>query len=734
MCGLAGVAAFGGAELGDATDSLLRAMTRAVAHRGPDEQVTLREGPLGLGFTRLALVAPDAGDQPLWDPDRRVVWMANGEVYNHASLERGLASGAAMRTRSDCEVLGHLYLEHGRDFLRAVNGMFAIVLYEVARRRLVLARDRFGIKPLYLHRNADRVVFASEIKALFQDPGTPRAVDWHAALASPFLQSTPALTDAAVVSWFTGVEYIEPGTVVEIDLTDGRTSTHRYWTFPGDRPPLGDDREVVEEYRRLLAASVADCASADAELGLFLSGGVDSSAVAALAARTTAIQTFTVLHPSTVESGDAYYADLLTRRLGLDSHQVYMPHDRVPTTEEWRRFLWLMEHPMAGAEAYLKHELHRYARAVRPGLKGMLLGAASDEFNGGYSSEIAAGGGWDAFMANLATMVHNGAIRGDAAARAWDEVLGAPVLRTREPATDAYLRYLDHECRKIHQYNLWHEDRSAAGSGIEARVPFLDHRLVELVTSLPPERRRLLLWDKRILRDAVADLLPAEVAEREKTPFVLGRGVEHTHRMLLRMLNQSRRELVRDAFRGPAAAHFLDQEVIHQMLDGMAHGVGLSAVDFVLRLVNLGLLDAMLAELPPAIVDQPVPAVLSAWSGADLAADGGREVTRQVMPRVAVADDAVLSWLEHVLILEAVDGSGERFIIHNGAIEYVVDDDAPHWRDLLAKIDGKRSLRELLQSVDARHEDVVDDLTEAFDAGLLVAVEPARAGVPDLGL
>lgn len=724
MCGLAGMAALGGTSLTDASDQVLAAMTRAVSHRGPDEQVTVREGPVGLGFTRLALVAPDAGDQPIWTTGRRVVLIANGEVYNHRELARGLASGAPMRTGSDCEVLPYLYEERGRDFLRDVNGMFAVVLYDVPRRRLVLARDRFGIKPLYFHRDRERIVFASEIKALFQDPRTPRSIDWRRALASPVLQSAPALTGAEPVSWFTGIEYVPPGMVIEIDLEDGRTSTFRYWEFPGSRPDLSEsDEEVIEEYGRRLAVSVADCASADAELGLFLSGGVDSAAVAALAARTTTLQTFTVLNPATLNSGDAYHAHLVARRLGMPNHQVHVPHDHCPTPQEWLRFLWLMEHPMAGAEAYLKYELHRYARAVRPDLKGMLLGAASDEFNGGYSTDIAGGGGWSTFLDNLSLMVRRGEARSDVAVSAWNETLGAPVLRTVPWSTgdDDYLRYLACEYRKIHQYNVWHEDRSAAGSGIEARVPFLEHRLVELVTAIPPSRRRNLLWDKRILREAVRGLLPREVTEREKVPFVHGPGVRHTQRMLVRLLSQYGRELVAAALRSPAAREHLDADAIHAMIDGMVAGTGAESVDLLLRLVNLGLLDGMLAELPPAIVDQPAPPVPTVWAGADFETDGGLAVARQVLTRPDVPAQVVLAWAEDVFVLESVDGSGLRFLVRDGALEYVVDRSSPSWHAMVSQIDGERTLADLLAFVRARYADVAGPLEEAIDTGLLCA-------------
>ncbi|HZM75060.1 MAG TPA: asparagine synthase (glutamine-hydrolyzing) [Candidatus Limnocylindrales bacterium] len=719
MCGLAAVALLDGVELSHSTvDPLLEAMTRAVAHRGPDNQVTVRCGCVGFGFARLALVAPEAGDQPLRTPDGQIALIANGEVYNHRELERGLPRGRRMQTGSDCEVLAHLYQLRGREFLADVRGMFAIILHDATRNRLVLARDRFGIKPLYFHRNAKRIVVASEIKGLFADSDTPREIDWTGALSSQALQSRPALCDAMPITWFRGIETVEPGTVVEIDLEDGRESVYRYWEFPGQRPMLGaTDEDVTEEYLRLLTESVTECATADAELGLFLSGGVDSAAVAALAASQRTLDTFTILSPATVVSGDAYFADLVARQFGLPNHQVYVPADHCPTVHDWLRFVWLMENPMVGAEAYLKHELHRYARAASPGLKGMLLGAASDEFNAGYSTDLAGGGGWGQFTANLAAMAQRGD-RDDPAASAWMDAVGAAVLRgPHRPKTDVYLRYLNSEYRKIYQYNVWHEDRSAAGSGIEARVPFLDHRLVELVAAIPPRRREGLLWDKRILRNAVAGLLPAAVAERPKVPFVHGEGVQHTQQMLLRLLVRDGCDLVRLAMSTAGAREHLDTDAIERLVDGFRHGIGVDRVDFVVRLVNLGVLEHELSHLPPPIVDRPVPRLLERWSGPELRLESGRAAADVVLRRPKFSSDTVIDWARDVLVLDAPDGS--RFILRDGSIEYIVEAEAAAWHAMCGLIDGKKSLQDVLTATASEYPDVELELLEAMDAGLI---------------
>ncbi|MBK3569765.1 asparagine synthase (glutamine-hydrolyzing) [Streptomyces sp. MBT62] len=430
MCGLAGLARIDGSQLTPDADALLARMADVISHRGPDDRDILRQGPVGLAFTRLSLVGPDNGNQPLTSADGSLVLIANGEVYNHRELTARLPAGS-VRTASDCEVLLPLYQRHGKDFLDSVRGMYAVVLWDRRADQLVLARDRFGVKPLYYHRTAERIVFGSEIKTLFADADTPRSLDWATALAHPAMTAAPHLAAPQPVSWFQDIHLVPAGCVVRIDLSNGTTTTHRYWDFPGETPELSaSDDELVEEYGRLLAESVAECATADTELGLFLSGGVDSASVAALAARhTEQLHTFTVLSGATYSNGDAEHAAQVARFLGLPNHQVLFDADRIPDPAEWRRLVWLTETPECGPEQFYKHELHRYAKLARPDLRGMLLGSASDEFNGGYSPDLAGGGTWQDFQAHLGDMALRGALLDRPDLAPWWERAGRPLLR-----------------------------------------------------------------------------------------------------------------------------------------------------------------------------------------------------------------------------------------------------------------------------------------------------------------
>ncbi|WP_069742988.1 asparagine synthase (glutamine-hydrolyzing) [Streptomyces sp. EN23] len=723
MCGLAGLARIDGSDLRPDADGLLSRMADIISHRGPDDRELLRKGPVGLAFTRLSLVGPDDGAQPLVSADGDLVLIANGEVYNHQELASAFPAGT-VRTSSDCEVLLPLYRKHGADFLDTVRGMFAVVIYDRRANQLVFARDRFGVKPLYYHRNAERIVFGSEIKALFSDGATPRRVDWKAALTHPMMTAAPHLREAEPVTWFEDIHLVPAGTVVRIDLADGATTQHRYWNFPAEGPEAsGTDEEIVERYGELFAQSVAECATADTEIGLFLSGGIDSASVAALAARhTDSLHTFTVLSGATYRNGDAENGAFVADFLGLPNHQVLFDADRVPGIEEWKRLLWLSETPECGPEQFYKHELHRYAKAARPELRGMLLGAASDEFNGGYSPDLAGGGDWRDFEAHLRGMSRRGALLDVPALGAWWEQIPHPVLRDDAvhhhlgtTAKDPYAQYLLREWRKIQQYNCWHEDRTAAGSGVEARVPFLDHRLVELCASVPADRRGRLLWDKRILRAAVTGLLPQRIVEREKVPFFYGPGDVHTFRTFSRMLAQDGGALLEEALSTDEARRHLDADGLRTMVAHLSDAPSID-VQLVLRLVNLGLLARMAEDMPPPLVTTsagPVPQSLtvSDWDAERV----GVEERIGVAP--SLAPGLVVGLAPEVLLLSAPGEDGIWFLAVNGTLEYVVDEEP--WLSFLRAVDGRRPLGEILTDCGIELGAVRDDLVGAMEHGLL---------------
>ncbi|MFF2775538.1 asparagine synthase (glutamine-hydrolyzing) [Streptomyces sp. NPDC058052] len=720
MCGLAGIARLDGRNLGPETDALLRHLADILDHRGPDERELLRDGPVGLAFTRLSLVDPADGTQPLVSDDGNLVLIANGEIYNHKELAASLPSDVKLKTGSDCEVLLYLYRRHGLDFLRDVRGMFAVILWDRAAGQLVLARDRFGIKPLYYHRDAGRIILSSEIKGLFADPATPRRFLWEEALTTPSVAAAPRFSSPEMRTWFEGVESVPAATILRIDLNGGRTTRHRYWELPAERDETSEADFFVERYGEILRESVRECATADTELGLFLSGGIDSAIVLALArAEGGEIHSFTALSGGTRLNGDSENAHWLAGELGAPNHQVVFGPDHVPTPEEWTRLLWLTETPLTGVEIYYKHELHRFARSERPELRGMLLGAASDEFNGGYSDNI--GGDWDRFLANLEGMDRETRFDGRPELRHWwsggESFLSERMLRDPRGARggDAYRAYVESEYRKIQQYNVWHEDRTAAGSGIEARVPFLDHRLVELTASIPDRLRPRLLWDKRILRDGVGSLLPERIAERPKGPFFYGPGTHYAYRMLVNLLRADDHELIERALAAPGAGDHLDAVAIRRQLARFAgRDTDSASVELLMRIVNMGLLSDLVAS-PPRLEDLSAgPLRISLPAGQDPVAD-----TEDLFAKPPAYDlDGIPTTGDDVLLL--TDGEGTWYLTDQGQIEFVLEEETPILT-VLRLVDGESTLAAVLAEAGVAFEDVKPELDTLFEQRLLAS-------------
>jgi asparagine synthase (glutamine-hydrolysing) len=711
-----------GRTLSVSDEHVLRRMLATLAHRGPDETNIAIRGGVGMAFTRLSLIGVDSGAQPLLSRDGTVALMANGEVYNHAELAKALPDHQPT-TRSDCEVLVPLYQKHGRQFLAEVRGILAIVIHDAARNQLVFAVDPFANKPMFFTIVGDLLVFGSEIKSLFDHPEVRPRIDWQSALTDQGFASYPALTTAPVNTWFEGVSKVAAGTVVTVDLATGALSISQYWQpefAPAEDPSLvaGEPADFVAAYRDLLFSSVEDSLASEAGLGLFLSGGIDSAAIAAIAsALGCSLATFTVATEATILNGDVAASVAVARHLGIEHTIASLTTADVPSVEDWLRFLWLMESPLAGPEQYYKFSLHRVAKQRYPNLKAMLLGAGADEFNGGYSHALSHGRGWPAFEANLGTLA---CASREPAARWWGSSPQRRLLRTgvvtELPEHDPYAAYVSWKYRDVQQYNCWLEDRCAAGNGIEARVPFLDSRLVDLSTRVPPSLRRTLLWDKAMTRNAMHGLLPEGIRLREKKPFYDGKTARFAHQTVRALLRQADGALLAQALSGPRMRDYVDPDAVRASVFSATHDVH---PEVLLRLVNLGLLDlAAGGERRPFHADQ---VVLRATVGkeSDLAVTfGGLSPSRSTVLRFGadtrLAQDAACAtdWL----------------LLSANRVAFTIDEtEVPDWVGFLLGIDGATPIGDIADSVGVDWQNLRAYIELCLERGYL---EPAPAGLP----
>lgn len=740
MCGIVGILSLDGRPLPSSAGGHLRQMTRSIAHRGPDDEQIVLDGLAGLGFRRLAIVDMVGGQQPFWNESHDVAVIANGEIYNYSDLRNVLKRRHQFRSESDCEVLVHLYEDKGVRAFDDLAGMYAIAIWDRRQGRLTLARDRLGIKPLFYTKADARLLFASEIKALLAHPDCPRSISWETALSDAWFSGAPLWNTGEPCSYFERIRHLPAGEYVQFDIRNrGVEHRRRYWSLtPAWESPAESESEaaIVERYADLLEDATIRCLQGEAEVGLLLSGGIDSVVLAAIMGRHAEITTFSVCSRSTVISKDSQYAAEAAQCLGIPNYQViFHPSDLTVSPTEWKRLLWLCETPLCGAEQLYKYELYRAARRVRPGIKSVITGQGSDEFNGGYSTLFVgqATGGWRDFESALCLMEREALRRGcPAAAQQWDDYFDVPVLKRsvlavmgrQGLANDTWRAYVETKQRDLQMYNCWHEDRTAASHGIEARVPFLDHRLVECAVRIPADLRPVLLWDKEILRRAASRFVPESFCRRPKVPFFYGAGAEFTQRMLLRMLTQGNGVLVEEAFSSGRAADVVDMDAVRRALAEMEVDPAVSGVEMILRLVNLGLLDRLAQDAAPPDVGEyrePLDIVLASelredWRESALPRPDG------LQPRAVLALGPGVS----IARVEAGDDANSWVVIVNGGVRDVMGENGDDpGVSVLRSLDGQRCISDICNELGAPELVVLPFLESLQGCGVVTLVQMA---------
>jgi asparagine synthase (glutamine-hydrolysing) len=562
VCGIAGFAGGYDAEL-------LGRMGRAIAHRGPDDDGLLldRERGVGLVHRRLAIIdLSPQGHQPMWDATKTVAIVFNGEIFNYRELREPLeAQGHAFASRSDTEVLLNLYLRDGLDMLSAINGMFAFALWDTRSRRLLIARDGVGVKPLYWSRTSRGFLFASEIKALLECEDVGRDLDPLAIQAHMAYLWAPA-----PMTILKDVKKLPPGHAMLVE--DGAIRrTWCYYDLPYAAPPLPVAApEAIERVRTAVATAVKRQMVADVPVGSFLSGGLDSSAVVAFASRESAqpMDCFTIGLPEGTmrEEGfadDLTYARRVAAAVGARLHVVDVDPEMAGELET---MLWHLDEPQADPAPINSLLICRLARQT--GLKVLLSGTGGDDIFTGYRRHLAITKEWAwgwlprgvrAAAGRMATRIPSATPLGRRAQKAmryaaldgdhrlvsyfyWlppGEISGlygpalrdalsgrdpaAPLLETLNqiPADASPLRkmlYLEGK-HFLADHNLGYADKTSMASGVEVRVPLLDPDLIALAASLPDALKQHGTVGKWVFKKAMEPVLPREVIYRPKTGF-----------------------------------------------------------------------------------------------------------------------------------------------------------------------------------------------------------------------
>jgi asparagine synthase (glutamine-hydrolysing) len=560
MCGIAGIASHDGL-CPDAAQRALR-MRDVITHRGPDAAGLHADRFAVLAHRRLSIVDLSTGQQPLCNEDGSV-WVAyNGEIYNHSDVRRDLeARGHRYRSRSDTETIVHAYEEWGDECVHRFRGMFAFAVWDGPRRRLLLVRDRLGVKPLYWTRVGTHLLFGSEIKALLaSDFIRPEANE----AALPEVLSTRYTSGTRTL--FRGIEKLLPGH--RLVFENGTVDIEKYWDVPvGGRDLSEVPRDVVAEFRGLLEESVRLRLMSDVPLGMFLSGGIDSSAIAALMARQIErpLQTFSVAFKDRAFN-ELEYAREVARSIGADSHEIVI--DDRDFFAALPRLVWHEDEPIAHPSSV---PLYFVSTLAGRHVKVVLTGEGSDELLAGYGKYPRIALNWRAggiyerivpralrnsiasgLVPHLPGRIHRCARRSFlamdrsaeamfldnfAAVRLADQQrLLSPDFRamaTRATAFGASMAYfnapngsttlLDRllyaDIKTYLVELLMKQDQMSMAASIESRVPFLDHRLVEFAARLPDSWKLRGWTTKRVLRQAMLGLLPPSILNRPKMGF-----------------------------------------------------------------------------------------------------------------------------------------------------------------------------------------------------------------------
>jgi asparagine synthase (glutamine-hydrolysing) len=448
-----------------------------------------------------------------------------------------------------------------------------------------------------------------------------------------------------------------------------------------------------------------------------------------------------VLSQSTLTNGDAPSAHAAASSFGLSNHMVLYDWRKLDIPPSlWRTILWEVENPIAGAEQFYKYLLHAYARARLPGLKVMLLGSGSDEFNGGYTKSFynsVENPSWHTFEQFLEKYVRDTLLHQSESWNFYANVGRMSLISQDFLAELAHLpryetpwyAYRDLYRRLLQMYALRQEDRIAAANSIEARVPFLDHRLVELTYGVPTQLHQDLFWDKIILREALKGDLPEDFCKRPKTPFFVGEDLRYTQRLLYNLLRADNHALLEEAIEGGLSG-VVNKDALWRLFEELPNDPEYAKVDLVLDLVNMGLLAAMAETQPgPESWTGQLPVsevIIDDWSLWE------QRFGLTLVHRSPTLDrNSVVRFADGIRVVKSEAGDprladeGGYYILRNNDLEFALEPNLEPWVKFLRKVDGVRTVAEILQTAGVVGKDVWKHLEEAVEYNVVTVSPPS---------
>jgi len=605
MCGINGIA-FSSRSGRVVSREVLERMRDVITHRGPDDDGLLIDGRVGLGHRRLSIVDVAAGHQPMTNEDASLHITYNGEIYNHADYRESLeAKGHIYSTHCDTETILHLYEEHGAACVDYLRGMFAFAIWDQRKQELFIARDRLGVKPLYyVHTDDGSLYFGSEIKTLLEARAVKPELNY--AVLSDYLANHAPSGEETL---FRGVKRLLPGHVMT--WRDGELSIRRYWDVDFSKDDVRDDQTYIKQWSELFRESVRLRLMADVPLGMFLSGGIDSSAIAAVMSGMVSepIKTFSVAFAER-EANELEYARLVADAYKTNHHEIVVSPEQFFAALP--RLVWHEDEPLAHPSSVA---LYFVSRLASQHVKVVLTGEGSDEMLAGYGRyrrtiwNLALGQRYNKFTPSVARdtirkqierMMPGGRMRQklmrtflvlspELESIYFDNfaVFPAPMQQnmfTRETmdrirGVDPYveLRRLLERTKDLSLLDgllyadiktylhelLMKQDQMSMATSIESRVPFLDHKLVEFTAKMPDAMKLRGGTTKYVLRESMKGVLPEKILSRSKMgfPVPIGRWFRGPFKSVIDEYVLSERALSRGIFAPDFVRHIVS---LHQ--------------------------------------------------------------------------------------------------------------------------------------------------------------------------